>query len=979
MQNLQFTTGKILLIFTFLLCLLQLTGSANAQQAKSGKIAGKVTDGVSGEPLFGAAIFIKSLNAGTTTDFDGKFQITVSEGIYEVEIKMLGYQSKRIENVKVGAAETKLLSIFLNEASVETKEVEIVADISSNNEDALIKEQRAGNSINSGVSAELLSKTPDRNLSESFRRISGTSIREGKFAMVRGLSERYNMGQLNGVAIPSTESDRKAFNLELFPSNLLDKIMVAKTATPDQPGDMAGGLIKIQTLDIPYSNTFQASFAVEHHSLTTGKDFSQINQSQTDFLGFDNGLRSVPKGIMSAGESQLNQNLQLRSDQSLAFNNNYVPKTWKAAPNLSGQISIGRRGKLFGKTAGLVGSLNYYQTNLRNEFFYSFPTINVDSTGSSIKESTRQRQDRYRTTSSISAVLNGSIKPTQSTKVSLRNFFSQTGSNLTQIGLAESGTQIDSNTLEYVEKRTNVSFFEQNSLISNQLSFEKHIGTEGGKLEFISGHTFLYRNTPNYSRLVYDRLGVVRTGEEKKDRFEATLGVLPPISFANDISGKFFSELNERSWSNGLNLNLPFAIGKVKNMGKVGGLYQTRNRTFDGRNFLYIRGRDFNEIKYQGPDSIFREENFSPNRLTLFETTNKADFYKARTALSAAYIMNETMIGKGGSKIIYGVRYESFFQEIDAANPPPAKLRNIRSSTVADWLPSINANVNLSSKFTVRGAYSQTVNRPELRELAGFLFFEPSQNVYFYGNPELVRTKIKNYDLKLEWYPQESAFISLNGFYKTFDKPIEVTRGFQTAIQAFTYSNRDKATSYGWELEARYRLNGLDSLLGTRFFSKFTLFGNFSWIRSEVVYNQTNFKRPIQGQSPYIINAGIQYSHEKLGIDLLTTYNRIGPRVAFLDDQNYAALIWEKPRDILDLTLAKNVGAWNFKLIFGDLLQQDLIQYIVFDRGERKKDNTGLFGWVSNAPAYQEGQDIPNFRFTQGRTIRFAITYKVSK
>jgi outer membrane receptor protein involved in Fe transport len=575
--------------------------------------------------------------------------------------------------------------------------------------------------------------------------------------------------------------------------------------------------------------------------------------------------------------------------------------------------------------------------------------------------------------------LNGSIKPSPSTKISLRNFFSQTGTNLTQIGLSESNNKLDSVTSEYAEKKTKVTFYEQNSLLSSQLSLEKHIGTEGGKLEWISGYTFLYRSTPNYSRLNYDRLGAVRVGEEKTERFEATLGVLPPISFANDISGKFFSELNERSLSNGLNYQQPFSIGKVKNMAKAGSLYQTRSRTFDGRNFLYTKGRDYNEIKYLSEDSIFRAENFSPNRITLFETTNKADFYKARTALSAAYIMNETMIGKGGTKIIYGVRYESFFQEIDAANPPPAKLRNIRSSTVADWLPSINANVNLSSKFTVRGAYSQTVNRPELRELAGFLFFEPSQNVYFYGNPELVRTKIKNYDLKLEWYPQESAFISLNGFYKTFDKPIEVTRGFQTAIQAFTYSNRDKATSYGVELEARYRLNGLDSLLGTRFFSKITLFGNFSWIRSEVVYAQTNFKRPIQGQSPYIINAGIQYSHEKLGIDFLTTYNRIGPRVAFLDDQNYAALIWERPRDILDLTLAKNVGAWNFKLIFGDLLQQDLIQYIVFDRGGRKKDNTGLFGWVSNAPSYQEGQDIPNFRFTQGRTIRFAITYKVSK
>jgi hypothetical protein len=190
----------------------------------------------------------------------------------------------------------------------------------------------------------------------------------------------------------------------------------------------------------------------------------------------------------------------------------------------------------------------------------------------------------------------------------------------------------------------------------------------------------------------------------------------------------------------------------------------------------------------------------------------------------------------------------------------------------------------------------------------------------------------------------------------------------------FTYSNRDEANSYGWEVEGRTRLKGLDSLMGTRFFSRIGLFGNFSWIRSEVLYKQINFKRPIHGQSPYIINAGIQYSGENPNIEVFLSYNRIGPRVAFLDDVSFGALIWEKPRDIVDISIGKTVGKWNFKLTGGDLLGQDLIQYIVLDRGGRQPDNKGLFGWISNAPNYQAGQDVPFFRFTNPRNIRFSVS-----
>jgi TonB-dependent receptor len=389
-----------------------------------------------------------------------------------------------------------------------------------------------------------------------------------------------------------------------------------------------------------------------------------------------------------------------------------------------------------------------------------------------------------------------------------------------------------------------------------------------------------------------------------------------------------------------------------------------------------VKGSQAGSILNLGPDSIFRPENFFPEGLSLYETTQKNDFYNASARLNAGFLMNETQFGSQGSRVIYGIRYESYFQSIEATELGK-KIPTVNATTVADFLPSINIIYNINDQFGIRAAWSRTLNRPEFRELAGFTFFEPSQNVYFYGNPKLVRSAIRNIDVKGEWYPGPGSLLSLSLFHKNFTNPIEITRGFVTTLPTFTYTNRDAATSYGWEIEYRQRLSSLDSMLGTRFFSDISLFGNFSWIRSEVLYNKTNFKRPIHGQSPYIINAGVQYQYEPLALEVFLSYNRTGPRVAFLDDQNYAALIWERPRDIVDLSIGKTLGKWNIKIIGGDLLGQDLIQYIVLDRGGRKVDNQGLFGWISNTPNYQAGQDIPYFRFTNPRNLRFSISFSL--
>jgi len=948
--------------------------STAQQTGAKGKIAGKIVDQTTNEALIGAGVRMEGTNTGAVADFDGKFSFMVDAGLVTLEAKLVGYGTKILKGIVVKPNETTLITITLKESSVETQEVQVIADVSKNNENALLNDQRSSNSIGSGVSAELLAKTPDRNLSESFRRINGTSIRDGKFAMVRGLSERYNQGQLNGVSIPSTEPDRKAFALDLFPSNLMDRIVVSKTATPDQPGDFAGGLIKIQTLDIPYSNTFSITLAGEHQSLTTGKSFGTIKSSKTDWLGFDDGTRQHPKGTFGLEEAVINPNEQSKAYQSRIFNHQVVPNFSNARPNLSGQISVGRRGKVFGKTAGLVASVSYYQTVNRNEFFNVVKDLGTKDS----PDGDSTHQDRYKTNSNLAGILNFSIKPGASSKISLRNFFTQNGVDQVQLGnrniVSGNGTILE-------QAKTTISFYEQNSLLSNQLSFEKYFGTAGAKLEGIAGTNLLYRLTPDFSRLNYQRLGNTNPGNIDSVQYRLNAGDSRSNLFNPAFSGKFFSILKETSWSGNLNYTQPFKIASLKNEAKLGAYYQERDRTFRGRNYLYsgngiVNGRDISTL---GPDSVFRQENFGANLLILRETTKTSDFYAANTALKAAFIMNETAIGSLGTKLIYGVRYESYYQSINSAidRGSTKSFLRVRNTTVEDWFPSINANVSISPKWVVRLAASQTVNRPELRELSGFQFYDPNLNAVIFGNDTLERASVQNFDGKVEFYPAPGIIFSVNGFYKKFDRPIELVNGGLQGFTSFKYINAVQAENFGVEFEARTRFNILDSAFGASIFGDFTLFSNLSVIRSEVeVLKGVSSKRPIQGQSPYVFNMGLQYSSEKNQFDVTATYNRIGPRVAFADLE-YRNLIWERPRDIVDLSIGKTYKKFNFKLIFGDIFQQDLIQYQVLDRGGRKEDNKGIGKWLSNAPNYQKGQDIPFFRYTYGRTVRVSVGWKL--
>ena len=203
-----------------------------------------------------------------------------------------------LENIKVIANEVTFQDILMEETSSDGKELggaTVTAEAKKESMAAINVERKNAVTVSDGVSSEQFRKTPDRNVSDVLKRVSGTSIQENKFAIIRGMNDRYNAAYLNGAPLPSTESDRKAFAFNIIPSNLIDNLMIYKSPAPDMLGDFAGGVIMINTKSIPEAKTSQFNLSLGTHSLTTFQPFSHFRNSKTDVLGFDNGLRNNPE------------------------------------------------------------------------------------------------------------------------------------------------------------------------------------------------------------------------------------------------------------------------------------------------------------------------------------------------------------------------------------------------------------------------------------------------------------------------------------------------------------------------------------------------------------------------------------------------------------------------------------------------------------------------------------------------------------
>jgi TonB-dependent receptor len=805
----------------------------------------------------------------------------------------------------------------------------------------LVKLQR--NSVTSvdGINAETFKRTPDSKVSDVFKRVSGISVVDNKFVVVRGLNDRYNFALLNGLPLPSSESDKRSFSFDIFPSNMIDNLMVMKTASPDLPGEFAGGIIDINTSEPKNENTHTIQIGGSHNTIATFRNFKT----------YDVESRGLPN-INGTIDFQ-NLSKQERSEVAKLMDFTWSTKDRLALPNPSIQYTLSRNIKLKKKqTLSFILTYNYqnnfnYNNIVRREF-------EEQATGVVKK---MELNDSVFTQSVLnSGMLNLVYKINENNTIKFKNIYSVNSED--KVNVRNGVRELDSDPRQW-EKSTNF-WYTQNNFLTNQLLGIHTI--KENKFNWSVGYSNVKRDIPNLRRVVYRKYSL--NEDDPTEQYVAVVqqnGTIPTAA-----GNMFWSESDEKIISARYDLTIPF---KEVNSIKIGGWNQFRMKDFQSRNFGFSQykpnGSTFNSNLLLLPmDQIFSIENMGllsngQGGFKLDEATKVDDSYNANSLLNSFYTMVDYKLDKW--RFTGGIRLESYNQNFNYIEFGSNLNRNI-DTTVIDLLPSVNIIYNFNKKMKLRGSISQTVSRPEFRELAPFNFYNFILDNITSGNPYLKRTKITNFDIRYEVYPGSGQIISLSGFYKNFDNPIEtINRTGTSGAPELYFSNIDRSQSFGGELEFRFKLGFLSKVENHKLWDQLTLYSNVSLIKSVVNMDEVigaGGNRPLQGQSPYIINSGLFYTNKKEDFNVTLSYNVIGPRIYIVGNQQEPS-VWENGRNVIDFQLAKSYKKFEIKLNIKDILAQKLIYF---------QDLNGNQKYDTEDNRWQE--------ITFGQTVSLSVRYK---
>ena len=904
-------------------------------------IEGKVLDKKTKEPLVGASIFIEGTSRGTTTDIDGNFQLKgLQAGKYTLSVSYVSYKKQRLSDIKVQNSEPTMLEIEMEEAELMLQSVQVVAQHRTDTELSLLKSVRTALQVVNGISSQQIGKTLDRDAAEVVKRIPGVTVQDDRFVVVRGLNQRYNNVWLNNASTPSSETDVKAFSFDAVPSNMIDNIMIYKTGSPELSAEATGGFVKIFTKNIPEENFQQIEYSFGYNDQTTFKDSYHLPTQTLDVFGLGSLQRDLPANF----PANLNSlSIQQRDAAALKLNNHWVAQPYTALPNQKLTFSIGRKWNLKeGKKIGNITSLTYSNTsssrfNMENNMYERFDPITETPV-----YLYNYAADIYSTDFKIGLMHNWAYIKTNGTKIEFKNL-------LNQIGVDKTSNTFGWNNYRQGNFKYFSNQYSARTTYSGQLSGNHKLkNNEDNKLDWNVGYAYANRIEP-------DR----QNWSMKETQGGIYEYVLPDVPSINEL-GRLYMTNHENVVVSGINHEKKFQFLNTLPVLKSGLYGEFKSRNFSERSITYRKaygplGND--EINALDFESLFTEAYLGQGKvISVDEQTNVANTYKAQNWLGAGYLSITLPAGK--FNLSGGIRAEYNRLMLDGYYNPTSPV-HVDNPTL-NIFPSINTSYNLSDKSLVRLAYAHTINRPEFREVSPLSYYDFTEKNSVRGNPNLQDASIQNIDLRFENYPSPTETFSLAAFYKHFTHPIEMVNN--GVGNDFSFGNAQAAVNYGLELEAK---KSLEKLIGLK---NFTLQVNASYIFSKVEFadkaNEQN--RPLQGQSPYVINAALFYQNDKAGLSTSVMYNVMGKRILAAAQLNQGEVvipdIYEMPRHVVDFTLNKKLGN-QMELKFGikDLLAQN---YKTQQTYEYEKDGTAKKATLTNQS------------YNLGRTFSLALNWK---
>ena len=850
-----------------------------------GRVVGRVVDADRGSPVAGAQLEVVGTPITAIAALDGRFALQpLPGGPVSIRVRIIGFTPKIVTGVIVPDGGTIAQDIALTASAVQLAEISVNAEAERGTVNRAIDEQRNAAGIVSAVSAQQIERSPDSDAGQAVQRVSGVTVQDGKYVIVRGLGERYTTTSLNGARIPSPEPERKVVPLDLFPSALLEGITTSKTFTPDQPGDFSGAQVDLKTREFTAGRVFTMSTSVGLNTAVTGTGSQRPRapRTGTEWRGLAGSERALPEPAVAAGNmAGLSQTDRIPIINS--FRTAWSDRIGEAGPNGSVGISVGGEDPVFGQRFGYIGSFSYSynQETRRNESRASaFPgptpeqatPVNVYS-GSTGRESVLW-----------GGLLNLSTRLGAGTKLSLNNSYSRNGENeATRLSgfYEQNAIDLDLTRLTFVER----------SVLASQLKGEHLLGEEHF-LDWSVSATGVKRDEPDRSDLIY-------VAEN-----DGAGNMVPAFWWgANRSADRTFSSIDENGYEGALNYRLSLGAVDAPTWLKAGILGRTVDRDADSRIYsLSTTSLTETERRAQAED-IF--SGYYADQGRLFLNPGSSGLYTAEDRLVGAYLQADVPL-TDRIRVLGGVRVERSQIDVNTVvfrgiqdSLVPSELRN------TDILPAVGLTYFITQNHQLRVSATQTLSRPEYRELSPVEFYDVLGGQRLFGNPDLQRALIQNYDARWEWYPRAGETISLGVFYKRFRNPIERilvqnADGFSPDI---TFANAEGADNYGLELEVRKRLDALSK--GLR---RWTVFANGTLIQSEIdVGNEglsslTNPSRPMAGQSEYVVNAGLGYGADDGRWSGTLLYNVAGRRLA---EAGISPLpdSYEQERHLLDFSL----------------------------------------------------------------------------
>jgi len=880
-------------------------------------ISGTVLDQEDHQPLPNARVGIYRLDnadsgwtavTGALSAPDGTYRFTVPPGSYRLIFSYQTYSTNVIDDIVVAAGETKEIRATLTPKPLELKGVEIKGTEARGSEATSLSKQKKAAYVSDAITAEQISKSTDSNAAEALERVTGLSVVDGKYVFVRGLGERYSSTQVNGSTVGTPEPNKRVVPLDVFPSGALDNVVVQKSYTPDQDAEFGGGVVQLNTKDFVEGESLTQSMSSGVSANTLRRGYLSYPGGRFDFLGFDDGTRSLPSLIEQlAGDRRITQKSAFSNDgldagqiQALgrSFDKTWTPHSGGARPNYGYAASYSRGLKVLGRDTGFLASFS-----LSNSFTNE-SSVQNQYAGS---RTSLTPLYEYKVESSNASVLGGvltnlSVKLAPSQTLRVRTLYTRSADDEARVS---DGPNEDYGTQEF--RVTRLGYVER-GLLSNVVSGDHTIAFLHGLLaDWNFGYSSATRNEPNRRESAYEGNGRGQVVLSQRNQYGLT---------------RVFGDMKELDRSLHGNLSMPWhAWGQAEAKVKAGVAWRLRSRVSSFRRFGFALGpvgASTLDLSLP-PDELLADENIQPGYFTLDELTRENDQYTAHQELRAAYGMIDLPL-PGKLRVVGGARLESSDQAVQAKSPfvTNAVQTDVRLEN-DEVLPAVNVTYAATERMNVRAGFSRTVSRPELREMSPFDIYDYETGFTEIGNPQIQSTPLRNYDVRWEFYPGPRELLAVSGFHKDIDRPIESFVKGSSGGYILMPENGQDGRLTGVELEARMAL-----------LTHWALNLNYSRVKSSVrveistdaAGNPVYRTQPLGGQSTYALNAGLYYADAAYDGSLLLS--GFGERLAEVGAGQYPSSlpdIYEHPMKTLDLSVGRKLGSgFRIKLATENLL-----------------------------------------------------------